>query len=127
MYHTLLSEGLSSRGEPAPALDSLRAALDLAYADLCRWMVGWGMWGDTSELQVSASCQRFLSALSVSPVTPVSNSVLSARIFLGGRFSAVLVSLQARVEEVLDRLDGGNGLGSEEGYAAAMERAYPLG
>ena len=40
MYHTLLSEGLSSRGEPAPALESLRAALDLAYADLCRWMVG---------------------------------------------------------------------------------------
>ena len=35
--------------------------------------------------------------------------------------------LQARVEEVLDRLDGGNDLGSEEGYAAAMERAYPIG
>ena len=64
MYHTLLSEGLSSRGEPAPALESLRAALDLAYADLCRWMVGWGLWGDTTELEVSASCQRFLSVLS---------------------------------------------------------------
>ena len=125
MYHTLLSEGLSSRGEPAPALDSLRAALDLAYADLCRWMVGWGMWGDTTELQVSASVQRCPDVFSALFFAPV--SVLSARLFLGGRrFSAVLVSLQARVEEVLDRLDGGNDLGSEEGYAAAMERAYPL-
>ena len=91
MYHTLLSEGLSSRGEPAPALESLRAALDLAYADLCRWMVGWGLWGDTTELEVSASRQRFLSALSVSPVSAVSNGVLSARLFLGGRFSASCV------------------------------------
>ncbi len=78
MYHTLLSEGLSSRGEPAPALESLRAALELAYADLCRWMVGWGMWGDTTELQVSASCQRFLSALSLLPATASCQRVFSS-------------------------------------------------
>ena len=79
MYHTLLSEGLSSRGEPAPALDSLRAALDLAYADLCRWMVGWGMWGDTAELQVSAPFQRCPDVFSALFFAPV--SVLSARLF----------------------------------------------
>ena len=85
-----------------------------------------GRLGDVGRHDGAAG-QRVLSALLVSPVTPASNGVLSARIFLGGRFSAPCVSLQARVEEVLDRLDGGNDLGSEEGYAAAMERAYPLG
>ena len=28
-----------------------RATLDLAYADLCRWMSGWGYWGDVPSLQ----------------------------------------------------------------------------
>jgi hypothetical protein len=82
-YHSLLSEDLAARGEAPPELESLRAALSLAFADLCRWMAGWGYWGDVSELQ-------------------------------------------AQVREVLERLDGGTDLGSEEAYVEAVRRAYPL-
>ena len=31
-----------------PSLPELQIALNIAYADLYRWMVGWGCWGDTA-------------------------------------------------------------------------------
>ena len=31
---------------PLSTLDGLRAALDLSYCDLYRWMLGWGVWGN---------------------------------------------------------------------------------
>ena len=84
MYHSHLSDSLAARAEATPQLEQLRAALSLAFADLCRWMSGWGFWGDTEHLE-SQAC------------------------------------------EVLDQLDGGNDLGSEEAYMDAVYSAFPLG
>lgn len=36
--------GLHETNIPSPA--ALAAALDLAYVDLYRWMLGWGVWGN---------------------------------------------------------------------------------
>jgi hypothetical protein len=44
-----------------PSMDELSASLDLAYADLCRWMAGWGYWGNVSFLQ--GRVQRVLHRL----------------------------------------------------------------
>jgi hypothetical protein len=53
LYHERLSAVLRSRGAAPeiPPLAELRGALDLAYADLCRWMSGRGYWGDVPNLQ----------------------------------------------------------------------------
>jgi hypothetical protein len=32
---------------PLPTLQGLKIALDLAYCDLYRWMLGWGIWGNS--------------------------------------------------------------------------------
>ncbi|KAG7353016.1 ecdysteroid kinase [Nitzschia inconspicua] len=32
---------------PLPTLEDLKEALDLAYCDLFRWMLGWGIWGNS--------------------------------------------------------------------------------
>ena len=37
---------------PLPTEAELRAALDLSYCDLYRWMLGWGCWGHADELEV---------------------------------------------------------------------------
>ena len=52
-YHERLSAALTGRGAGAeiPPLAELKTALDLAFADLCRWMSGWGYWGDVPNLQ----------------------------------------------------------------------------
>jgi hypothetical protein len=41
-YHAVLSEKLAARGIPPPPLSHLQDSLELAYADLARWMSGWG-------------------------------------------------------------------------------------
>ncbi|KAL3909743.1 MAG: hypothetical protein SGILL_007964 [Bacillariaceae sp.] len=33
-------------GDPLPTAEELTEALDLAYCDLYRWMLGWGVWGN---------------------------------------------------------------------------------
>ena len=46
--NTLAENGVGSANEaPLPRLDELREALDLAYCDLYRWMLGWGVWGNS--------------------------------------------------------------------------------
>jgi Ser/Thr protein kinase RdoA (MazF antagonist) len=52
-YHERLSAALSASGAAPeiPPLAELKTALDLAYADLCRWMSGRGYWGDVPNLQ----------------------------------------------------------------------------
>jgi Ecdysteroid kinase-like family len=32
---------------PLPTLEGLKVAMDLAYCDLYRWMLGWGIWGNS--------------------------------------------------------------------------------
>ena len=58
-YLRVLNPILAARGEAPPSLDSLVSALDVAYADLCRWMCGWGMWGDSFLVpRVQATLER---------------------------------------------------------------------
>ena len=58
-YHAQLSAVLSGRGAAAeiPPLADLKSALNLAYADLCRWMSGRGYWGDVPSLQCVVAVQ----------------------------------------------------------------------
>merc|ERR1712150_386982 len=45
----LAANGVGGDGDdaaPLPTLDGLSEALDLAYCDLYRWMLGWGVWGN---------------------------------------------------------------------------------
>jgi Ser/Thr protein kinase RdoA (MazF antagonist) len=44
-YHEALSERLAARGIAAPPLSHFQESLELAFADLARWMSGWGWWG----------------------------------------------------------------------------------
>jgi len=48
LYIDTLAENCVGSDEeaPLPALDELREALDMAYCDLYRWMLGWGVWGN---------------------------------------------------------------------------------
>ena len=57
-YHRDLSEALSSRGEEPPALDAFLETLELAYADLGRWMSGWGWWGNDLEPRICRLLDR---------------------------------------------------------------------
>lgn len=50
IYHRTLCINLPSSVEP-PLLDALAVSLELAYADICRWMAGWGYWGCVRYLQ----------------------------------------------------------------------------
>lgn len=68
------------QGETPPAFADMYDALILSYADLGRWMSGWGWWGH---------------------------------------------DLRGKIEPLLDRLDGGKPLASEEAYSVAMQREYP--
>lgn len=44
---TLKINGVGDDKEvPLPTIDELRETLDLAYCDLYRWMLGWGVWGN---------------------------------------------------------------------------------
>jgi Phosphotransferase enzyme family len=49
LYITELSvHGVGSdAAAPLPTLEDLKEALDLAYCDLYRWMLGWGIWGNS--------------------------------------------------------------------------------
>ena len=40
---------------PPPTEAQLRAALDLSYCDLYRWMLGWGCWGNAGELEAKVA------------------------------------------------------------------------
>lgn len=62
-----------------PTMDQLKESLEIAFADYCRFMAGWGFWGN---------------------------------------------DLSRRVTALLDRLDGGKDLGSEEAYDKAMRREF---
>ena len=42
-YHRDLSAALAARGEEPPPVDAFLESLELAYADLGRWMSGWGV------------------------------------------------------------------------------------
>ena len=79
-YHGELARQLASRGELAPNRAALDSELELSYADLGRWMSGWGWWGN---------------------------------------------DLSARIQNVLDKLDGGNALQDEAAYVAAVRREFP--
>lgn len=84
-YHRRLVEQLhrkqksSSSSLSIPTIEHLNDSLLIAYADLCRFMAGWGYWG---------------------------------------------FDVQDRVKGLLDRLDGGKDLGSEEAYQEAMSREF---
>lgn len=90
-YHNKLTEALlaqmtqmgqdqSSMQHVIPTLNHLKESLQVAYADYCRFMSGWGYWG-TSSGQV-----------------------------------------QDRTRALLDRIDGGKDLGSEEAYERAIRQ-----
>jgi hypothetical protein len=56
LYHSELCSCLSTQSEfsstsALPSLEGLQDALELSYADVCRWMAGWGYWGNTRFLQ----------------------------------------------------------------------------
>lgn len=53
-YHAELSAALASQGDSPPTLDALRAPLALSYADLGRWMSGWGWWGNDISGKIKA-------------------------------------------------------------------------
>lgn len=54
-YHANLSQAMVARGLAPPSLSSLQASLELAYADLARWMSGWeGGWWAKPLLQARA-------------------------------------------------------------------------
>ena len=57
-YHRDLSAALASRGEEAPELDAFLETLELAYADLGRWMSGWGWWGNDLEPRITGLLDR---------------------------------------------------------------------
>lgn len=88
--------------------------LDLAYADLCRWMSGWGFWGDVRNLQCAESARG--------------NRVVHSDIRCGVFHSALArFHGRATAREVLDKIDGGReDLESEEAYKLAVWRAFPL-
>ena len=50
-YHQDLSQLLIAQGDTPPELNKLEDALELAYADLGRWMSGWGWWGHAGMLR----------------------------------------------------------------------------
>ncbi|KAJ1636298.1 kinase-like domain-containing protein [Pavlovales sp. CCMP2436] len=43
-YHQVLSAALIERGIQPPRLEAVKLSLQIAYADLARWMSGWGWW-----------------------------------------------------------------------------------
>eukprot|EP00967_Tisochrysis_lutea_P145174 scaffold272299_cov37-Tisochrysis_lutea.AAC.2 len=80
-YYGELSGLLRAQGDEPPSQQTLRDSLALAYADLGRWMSGWGWWGH---------------------------------------------DLRHKIEPLLDQLDGGKILATEEEYAEAIAREFPL-
>lgn len=46
-YHSALSARLAQRGIEPPSLAALKQSLQISYADLARWMSGWGWWAKT--------------------------------------------------------------------------------
>jgi hypothetical protein len=83
LCHVLESAMGESAATAVPSIECFSITLQLAYADLCRWMCGWGYWGAVSFLQ-------------------------------------------SKTVALLNSLDGGCPLGSEEKYEAAMARTYPV-
>ena len=79
-YHSCLSSNLSNQnGVSPPTIQHLKDSLELSYSDFCRFMSGWGYWGNT---------------------------------------------IQDRVKKLLDRLDGGKDLGSDEAYEEAIKKEF---
>jgi hypothetical protein len=80
-YYDQLVKNLSKNDSffPPPTYKHFKDSLELALADFCRFMAGWGYWGD---------------------------------------------DVKGRVKELLDRLDGGKDLGSEEAYDEAIRREF---
>jgi thiamine kinase-like enzyme len=58
----LTANGIGKDGKTlVPTLNELTEALDLAYCDLYRWMLGWGVWGNGFlEGRVEKVLERFL-------------------------------------------------------------------
>lgn len=57
-YHRDLSAALASRGVAPPPVDEFLETLELAYADLGRWMSGWGWWGNDLEPRIRRLLDR---------------------------------------------------------------------
>ena len=66
-YHRDLSAALASRGDEAPPLDAFLETLELAYADLGRWMSGWGWWGNDLEPRIRRLLDRLDGGAALAP------------------------------------------------------------
>jgi hypothetical protein len=84
-YHQALSARLEQRGLQPPTLEAIKVSLQIAYADLARWMSGWegGWWAKDLLLR--------------------------------------------RTRALLDKLDGGVPLESEQAYTEALFKLCPPG
>jgi hypothetical protein len=111
--------------EAIPTITELSRGLDLAYADLCRSMSGGGYWGDVPNLQC-ARCLVLTSRVGDQTYLAAAESSDRCNAMRTCGWLGVSVVVRATVRRVLDRIDGGVDLGTEQAYEQAVLRAYPL-